>query len=85
MLCCCPSLLGSVQQGNWGVLVLKDAKWLHLLSSRILQGEFPLYTLCSAFRFIAIILIRGTEELINRGRVSVERGNMSCSQIIIPH
>lgn len=67
-----------------GVLVLKDAKWFHLLPSGIFSGECPLYTLHSAFRFIVIILVWGTEKLINTGRVLAERGNMSSCQIIIP-
>lgn len=43
MLCYCPSP-GSFQQRNRGVLVLKDAKWLHLLPPGFFSGECPLYT-----------------------------------------
>lgn len=77
-------LLGSVQPGNWRVLVLKDATWFHLLPSGISSGECPLYTRGSAFRFIVVILIRGTAELINRRRVSAERGDVSSSHVITP-
>lgn len=55
------------------MLVLKDAKWFHVLPSGISSGECPLYTPRSAFRFIVVILVWGTEGFIHRARASAER------------
>lgn len=62
------------------VLVLKGAKWCDLLHRVISSGDCPLYRWNSAARFVISITLLlwlswESEELINRGRMSAERGH----------